>query len=790
MQENLYLAEQHSLEVLEVPKIAALLASKAESASGREAAQALAPATEPSIVETELAWTAEAREVLFTGSGVPSLSFPDVRPLLERIRVEGSVLEGIELFQIGLLLDVGLRAQKFFSARRAVSSLSWDCVAAYTLDDQLRRKILESMEPSGGLLDSASPALRRIRREIEKEREKARNQLTSFLEALGSPPDSFVTLRNERYMVLIHSHSRRSVKGIVHDQSSSGAGIYFEPFQCVEVNNALSRLNGDEKEESLRILRELSASVRAIAGQIQRAFGSLSKLDLVFARARMAGELGAVRPFVTDDGTLRLRSARHPLLVLQGKQKDFAVEPLDLEMGRNFRVLLVSGPNMGGKTVALKTVGLLAIMMRCGLHVTASEGTELPVFRHIFCDIGDEQSIEEQLSTFASHMRQVATALAQSDASSLVLIDELGAGTDPLEGAALAKSVLEELEKRCALSIATTHLGSLKSFVASREGMLNASMAFDPETGQPLYRLEVGLPGQSRALETALRMGVARTVIDRARASLGDEEQEIGRLLSELETLRRDVLKDKEAVEHGKRRLGELMSEFGEKISGLEREKKALKASAVREARQIVAEARVLVQTVKEELKSKEKKSRDTDALRVMIEEADSKLAQAEAEPQRTPSVEPVSVSPGIRVWSFDIGSAATVVTGPDSEGRVKVERKGITIETHISRLGQAPQEEQSARISYVSTTGEESLSSSLDLRGSSADEALESLDKYLDSALLRGLSQVVIIHGKGKGILREKVQEALSGYPFVRSFRLGGMNEGGVGVTVVELTT
>lgn len=791
MQQNVNGVDRHSLEVLELPKIVALTAAKTQSVPGRELVERMRPLLDAEAIERELRWTAELREVLAVGMGVPSLSFPDVRPQLERVRVEGSVLEPLQLLDIARFLSAVAGVSSFVKERRDTCPLSWACAGHIRLHHNLTEEIENSIDPSGELLDSASPTLKSLRREIERNREKARGLLADFLQSMGSPPDSFSTLRNDRYMVLIPAHTRKKLKGIVHDQSSSGAGIYFEPLQAVDVNNALSGLSAQEKEEKLRIMRHLSSLVRGCIDELREALEKLAILDGVFARASLANQLGAVCPSVSADGAIRMRAARHPILLLQGKERGFDVEPLDLEMGSTFRVLLISGPNMGGKTVALKTVGLLSLMMKCGLHVPAAEDTALPIFTSLFCDIGDEQSIEEQLSTFASHIRQVAKALDQAEPTSLVLIDELGAGTDPVEGAALSQSVLEELERRGALSVATTHLGSLKNFVAAREGMRNASMAFDPRTGRPLYRLEVGIPGQSRALDTALRMGIRGDVIDRARASLSKEERDVSSLLSELEVLRRDVETEKETLRNGRRRLSELVGEYEERISRFDQQKRDMRARAAREARGLLAEAMVLVRSAKEELKGIKKKPARLSELRRIVEEADARLAEEEYLPQDFSSLEPSQVRPGMTVWAHDINSAATVIAAPDSEGRVKVERRGVRVDTHVSRLGKAPERDEPTRhATVVRSEGDDGFSSSLDIRGSMVEDALESLEKYLDGALLRGLSHVTIIHGKGKGILRQKVQEALDDYPFVKSYRLGELSEGGVGVTVVELST
>ncbi|MBN1504479.1 MAG: endonuclease MutS2 [Candidatus Eisenbacteria bacterium] len=792
MQEEPIQLDSHSLEVLELPKTVALAAGKAQSAPGAEAVRRLELSSDPAHVERELAWTSELRSALLSSSGVPGLAFADVRPHLDKVKVEGSVLEPRQLLELAQFIHVASRAAKFFGAARAACRLSSELVEHLCPDEGLAQSIDRSIDPAGEVLDSASPTLKALRRDIERNRDKARSQLAAFLESMGPPAESFPTLRADRYMVLIPAQAKKRQKGIVHDQSASGAGIYFEPLQAVEVNNTLSRLRAAEKEEIHRILAELSSRVRSCSAELSAALAAMTKLDAVLARARMSLELSAVCPVISRDGSLRLRGARHPLLFLQGKERGFAVCPLDLEMGKDERVLLISGPNMGGKTVALKTLGLLSLMMKAGFHVPASEGTEIPVFTRVFCDIGDEQSIEEQLSTFASHMRQVATALNESDSQSLVLVDELGAGTDPIEGAALAKAVLEELEGKGCTSVATTHLGSLKSFVASSKGMRNASMAFDPVTQKPLYRLDVGVPGQSRAIETAAKMGLGERLVERARASLSTEDRQTADLLAELEALKREAQRERETLSSGTRKLAELVREYEAKLARYEEEKKELRAKAAREARALLNEARTLARTVKEELKSAAAKPGELARLKRTIEDADLVLA-AEESPRRgpEPGLKPLHIEEGMKVWAQDIESVATVVSAPDHDGRVKVERKGVRIDTHVSRLGPAPREErQPGRATAAVKVSDETFSASLDLRGLMADEALESLEKYLDGAMLRGISHVTIIHGKGTGVLRKKVQEALSECSFVRNYRLGELNEGGAGVTVVELAT
>jgi len=621
--------DRHSLEVLELNKIINLAAKKAQSAPGRESVGQLQPLLDSEAIERELAWVGELRETL-ASSDVPLMDFPDTAPILEKAHVEGSILEAKDLLDVAYFLSIAAHVVKFFKSRKEICPFSSVCVESVKSDEAFRKNIERSIDPSGEILDSASPAIKNIRREIERNREKARSVLEQSLQSLGSPPDSFLTLRNDRYMVLIPSQARKKLKGIVHDQSGSGAGIYFEPLQAIDVNNALSKLSAEEKEEKLRILRELSSTVRGSEQDLRQSLSALAALDSAFARARLSNEMEASRPRISENGTLRIRAGRHPILFIQGKEKGFEVEPLNLEMGSKFRILLISGPNMGGKTVALKTIGLLSLMMRCGFHLPAKQGTEVPVFERVFCDIGDEQSIEEQLSTFASHMRNVADALNEAGSSSLVLIDELGAGTDPIEGAALAKSVLEELESKKALSVATTHLGLLKSFVASRPGMRNASMAFDPETHEPLYKIEVGIPGQSRALETAARMGIRKEVVERARASLSEEEREMGALLTELESLRREVERDRAELNSESRKLSELTKDYENKVAQLEKEKRELRARAAREARNLVAEARSLVHSIKEEIKVAQKRPEEITRLKRTVDAFDAKSGTSE----------------------------------------------------------------------------------------------------------------------------------------------------------------
>jgi len=585
--------------------------------------------------------------------------------------------------------------------------------------------------------------------------------------------------------VPVKQEYRYEVKGIVHDESASGATVFIEPLAVVEQNNRIRSLQGEEKREIERILRELSSQIAAYRDELDHNVRILSEIDAIYARARLAYHMNAFRPQVDDSGILDLSRARHPLL------GDKAV-PIDVRLGQDFDMMVITGPNTGGKTVALKTVGLLVLMTMAGLFIPARESSRVSVFDEVFVDIGDEQSIEQSLSTFSSHMSNIIHILKHSDSKSLVLIDELGAGTDPAEGASLARVILEEFRNKGAKVIVTTHQSELKYYAYQTERVVNASVEFDPKTLQPTYRLTIGTPGQSNALEIAARLGLEERLVEAARQLMPVKEIELSNMIRELkektyfleqsyretERLRLELTKEKQALQEEKERL--------------EAQKAAILARARSEAdsylRTVKREAEEAVQELKNLLKEKDKppKWHEVEQKRQRIRE----LHVEEPWRESTAEIAPADLKPGDYVLIKNINQRGYVLEGPDPQGEVTVQVGILKLNVSQDQLvpSESPEEKKYQRKNQSFLEKARTISKEIDVRGKLAEEAIQEIDKYLEDANLVGIDSVRIIHGKGTGALRKAVRNFLQDHRYVQSFQDGAREEGGYGVTVVKL--
>lgn len=731
-------------DVLEWEEVRSLLASLAVTAAGRDRARALEPRRELEAVREALGETREGRWALAEAGEAPWDGIADLRPILAELAVEGRTLEGPALLALGQTIEAGHRIQRY-GARlgQGAPGLAGRCRALPTL-----RSLLEALgaalDPEGGLRDEASPRLRATRRRLQAMRAEVQGRLRTLLDDPATAPalqERYVTLRNGRYVLPVREDSRRVIRGIVHDRSASGATLFIEPEGIIDLNNQLVQLALEERDEEARILRALTRRARAHLGELEALAERLAALDLAFAKARLADRLGAVEPEVASDGGVRLLAARHPLLVMQAREGGAPVVPIDLVLGDGHRLLLLTGPNAGGKTVALKTLGLLVLMAQAGLHLPAAEGSRLPVFDRVFALIGDEQSLAQNLSTFSSFVHQVRELLERVDARSLVLLDELGAGTDPAEGAALGEAILEALLERGALTTATTHLEPLKAFAALEPRAENATVAFDAERLAPTFRIEYGHPGQSYALAIGARLGLPAPLIERARERLSTTTRRLEALLGELEARVRAA--EARATE-AERLRGEAEAEglaARKALRRAEEEAERLRAEARREARELVADARRQVGQELAEVKARE-------ASRRRLEEGYRRLRAIEQALPPPPAPE-------------DGGPLA---------GKVLLRGLGLR--------GQSP----------IRVPERRDLPRELSLLGQTTAEARAAVEKFLDDAVLAGHPAIRLIHGKGTGALRRAVEALLREHPLVAAYRPGAPHEGGGGVTVVEL--
>jgi len=789
----------HALDVLEFDKVVEMLVDRTTFALGAERAARVSPGTDPEAIRIELERVSEARAFLDGGERIPAAGVTDIRVQLERNARDGAVLSCEDLIAVARVTAATRRLRAFLSRRGDGSprllELSGDLTEHPDVEEAIHAAIdAETHE----VRESASRELARIRRATRRTRGRLEDKLHKIVERESSRDalqEAAVHIRNGRSVLPVKRQSGGRMTGIVHDRSGSGATLFVEPMEIVPLNNELAELAAEQQREIERILRELSDLVREHGDEIARSLVGLGVFDYYRAAAEFSKDLDGVPARPSESGTIRILRGRHPVLSDVARSREWEVVPLTLSVGGDQSALVVSGPNAGGKTVALKTVGLLVLMAQAGLHVPAAPDTELPVFTDVYADVGDEQSIEQSLSTFSSHLRVIGEILRESDADSLVLLDELGAGTDPDEGASLAVAILEELTRRGARVVATTHLGAVKSFVHNHGAMANGSMAFDPETHEPTFAFVSGVPGASRGLAIAETLGLSPDVIARAREIRDEDSARIDELLADLTERERRLKETLGAAETDRERARLLSRDYEERLAGVRDERRRIKQQALVEARDILEGARALVERTVGEIKAKE-------AARETIRDARRRIQERRAavervlESERRADVDddgspPESLAPGMRVRVVGLRREATLVELPDDRGKAKVRIKNATLEVDRSELRSAPggprDEAPKPRVSY-SVSVDEEPATELHLRGRTTDEIAEAVETFLSTAIVQGLSIVRIVHGKGTGALRDKTHEVLRGLPGVKSFRLGKWGEGDTGVTIVEL--
>ncbi|MGE5508566.1 MAG: endonuclease MutS2 [Chitinophagales bacterium] len=793
--------DQKSLAVLEFPKVRARLAGLTSLAMGRELADRLEPQTDPLWVLSEQEDTAEGLALLWREGGLPIAGLHDLRDALHRARI-GSTLAAEELLAVCDTVR-GMNRLARFLAERAERFPRLAALARLLPElGPLAAEISRCITEHGEVSDHASPALSKLRSQLHVLQNRLRDKLDSLVsspEMLRYLQEPIVTLRNDRYVIPVRREHKAMVPGVVHDQSASGATLFVEPLALVELNNQLRQVEAAEAEEVRRILAQLTEEVASAEPTLSAAMETLGRLDFIMAKGRLARELDATQPRLNREGRIRLRRARHPLLT-------GPVVPIDVPLGEDYATLVITGPNTGGKTVTLKTVGLLTLMAQAGLHVPAAEGSELAVFDEVLADIGDEQSIEQNLSTFSSHLTNIVRITGKLGGNCLVLLDELGAGTDPAEGAALAMAMLDYLHAHGARTVATTHYSELKAFAYTRAGVENASVEFDVETLRPTYRLTIGIPGRSNAFEIATRLGLSEEIIQAARALTTREAARFEDVLRAVTENRRLTEEHRAQAQEERRRLESLRREYEEKVRRLELEKAQALAGARQAADDLLRQARRELDEVVADLRRQAKERAATfeeaarEARRRISDEgaqlADLLSSESPAPTPESPVGEPggaAELRAGIRVKLLRFGQEGVVLAPPDAAGQVLVQAGSLKITlapSELVALHEAPSPKRRAGGEHQSLakTKAETIRTELDLRGLNVDEAWEMVTKYLDDAMLAGLSQVRLIHGKGTGALRQGLRDRLSAYPAVADYRYAPPNEGGDGVTVVRL--
>ena len=784
-------------EALELPKILERLAGFTACPDAREAALALSPKNEYFEAQSLLDQT-EAAHTLIAKFGAPSFGgLKNVQNSLHRAQA-GGTLSMRELLDIAQVLRVirGICTWRDKSAglETAIDDLFFSLSPNKYLEDRITNAILSDDEMS----DNASPDLKNIRRKMRQQDAKIRDQLEKLLRSptyKNSLQEAIVTQRNGRFVVPVKSEHRAEVAGMVHDTSGSGSTVFIEPASVVEANNEIKVLESRERDEIERILTELSEEAGSFYDSVRISYQSAVELNLIFAKAQLAYSMKAGKPVLNAVGEIELKQARHPLIAAE------KVVPVDIRLGAEFDALVITGPNTGGKTVSIKTLGLLTLMAACGLYVPAADNSRVAVFRHVFADIGEEQSIEQSLSTFSAHMKNIVAIDKETDDSTLVLIDELGAGTDPVEGAALAVSILEALRKKGAKIAATTHYSELKEYALNTERVENASCEFSVETLRPTYKLLIGIPGRSNAFAISERLGISPDIIDNARKLVSSENQRFEDVVDTLEQTRAEM-------EHEKQKTLELQGEVDALRKKAEQQVEDAKQKSDRELERAKQEAQRIVENARraanslilevERLKKEQAREKNAAemarkakaAMKRHLNDLDDLTAERLGEEDDGDYVLPRPLTIGDTVYVTMLGTNGTVTALPDSKDNVEIQAGSMKMKVPLQslRLRNSPKKNTPQRTAVTrSDRGPSTSKTSVDLRGKNAEEALLDLDMFLDGALRTGLSEVTVVHGKGTGVLRKAVQAHLRKLPFVRSFRLGVYGEGEDGVTIVE---
>lgn len=781
---------QKVLKTIEYTKIIAMLKEEADSSLGKEIAEALLPSSEPEEVRKSLLETEDAENRIRLKGPLSFRGMTDIRLYFPRIRL-GAALSIAELLQVEKILEFAEKARDF--AGETEDSLSVYFQALSPLEE-VRREFQRAIESEERLSDDASKELSEIRRKEKGIEGKISDELNRTLNDKRSMlQEGVITLRNGRHVFPVKAEYKNAFHGIVHDESSTGATLFMEPLSIVQLENSLTELLSLEKREVEKILLALTLRLQPEIPALQENVECIAHLDFVFAKAKLGKKMEGIRPTVLEEKKVNLLDARHPLI-----PRDKVV-PISIHIGEGFRLLVITGPNTGGKTVCLKTLGLLQLMGQAGLLIPAFQGSSITVFREIFADIGDEQSIEQSLSTFSSHMTNTVKILAEADADSLCLFDELGAGTDPTEGAALALGILHDLFQRRVTTVATTHYAEIKLYALSEEGVENAACEFDVESLRPTYRLLIGVPGKSNAFAIAKKLGLSDAIIEDARGRIGEEDLHFEDLIADLEDTRRLAEREKIEIEQYKEEVERLKARARESTKGIEKGKDKILNRAREEAARILAEAKETADEIIKEIKKKENGGSDSleaeqlrTKLRKKLEENQSALgAQTVKGPSQTISLKNLALGDKVRLLNMH-GVVGTVTELPDKSGmftvsagilRTKVSAKEVEFIQHKEKEAPTRNQGKTAGLGRAKAMG---ISPEINLIGKMTADALPELNKYLDDAFLAKLPQVRIVHGRGTGALRKMVHECAKKNKHIESFRLGEYGEGSDGVTIV----
>ncbi len=784
--------KERTLRVLEFTRIREILAEGALTEAGAEKCRTLEPADDIAAVQALQAETEEAAVILQYTGGHPMTAFPDIRPALAICGKGGSLSAGM-LLSVAELLRASRTARDALVTDRENTPILRAKAEGLFVSRNIEKDITDAIISEDEIADRASSELMNIRRHLRGAQDRIRDRLNQMIRSAAlqkALQDPIITMRNNRYVLPVRAEFRASVPGLVHDQSSSGATLFIEPMAAVEMGNELKQWELKEQQEIERILAALSAEVAPYAGSMAETGELLAELDFIFAKGLLSRRFVCVSPKMNSEGHLKIIRGRHPLIDPE------KVVPSTVWLGDKgeggFTTLVITGPNTGGKTVTLKTVGLFTLMAQAGLQVPADLGTELAVFEQVFADIGDEQSIEQSLSTFSGHMTNIVEIMHEVTPRDLVLFDELGAGTDPTEGAALAQSILTRLLHIGVRTLATTHYSELKAFALTTKGVENASVEFDVETLRPTYRLSIGVPGKSNAFEISRRLGLPENLIDAARKLLSGNAIRFEDVIANAEYHRQVAEKERQLAEEASRETVRMRNEAEQLRREMEQKRTEQLRKAREDAKRIVDQARRESETVIAELKKMKKNAAggDVNELRRRLDRESDSLAEGLGQAPADDGKAPETVKEGDRVRILTLGAEGTVLAPPDEKGDVRLQAGMMKFTAPLAQLRLVSQAPAKAKTTVKAKTGmmSRTVKSECDVRGMNLEEALDTVSLYLDEAVLAGLNEVYIIHGKGTGILRSGIQQDLRKNGHVKGFRRGVYGEGEDGVTVVTL--
>jgi DNA mismatch repair protein MutS2 len=737
-------------------------------------------------INTRLDLIGEVFDLIKFDGGPPSLEFGDLGERLESASLAGTIIEPKELLEYAAFFDTVFKCQKIKSKYSKLSEMVSHLVYPQTVHE----RVLNSIDHDGEIKDSASPELKRIRFEFRQIKTKLDQKFEKYLQGATAAylSDNIFTLREGRYVLPVREGDKGQVKGIIHDRSSSGATFFIEPSETVELNNRHRELETEERGEINRILRNLSEMLYINLDAVKTNIAILARFDFISACGRLAIELNASRPKFSESRQIQINNGKHPLLYLHFKNEPGReVVPISISLSPDANIMIITGPNTGGKTVALKTFGLLSIMASSGLFVSADDDSTFVIFNDIFADIGDEQSIDTSLSTYSSHLNHIKHALDNANSDTLVLFDELGAGTDPEEGSAIGQSIIEMLSKLGSYSIITTHHGKLKALAGKVEGVVNGSMEFDTENLAPSYKFQAGVPGSSFAVQIAKKLGLPDEITTRALELTDKKEQDLTNLITELNQKFAEITREKEEAEKNRLKYESLVQIHNDKVEAQKQQEKEFRKKQLKKTEEIINEARKEIESLLQEAKRNKK---NVEGVRKISKTVSGKLQSTrQGIKDLEPPVEgePARGLPGELVYVVGIDAEGEVIEPADSVGRVKIRVGNITMLTDLNKLLKRKQESKKLETT-VKTDYTPEPTFDLDIRGMTFEEAEPSIQRYIDDASNAGLHSVSIIHGKGTGALRKKVQEYLRHNYRVESFRLGNWDEGSSGVTVVSL--